>query len=231
MRRVLYKKRRKQIGCLLQHERKCKKLDQNFVARMMNARQEDISKIEAGSRRIDILELIDYAEALGFSITEIAWRIETYFSALGLLPLPNKNVLEKKILVEVSWRQNSFFALLRDVLPGTFAFITESFDKLQLEIKKGIDSQIKRMYADGNKVPSCLIKKEYVLEYKFLDARSLLKAYSPYISLATISRVSGINQNQLSQYANGLKKARPNQMKRILKAIRKIGRELTAVVV
>lgn len=231
MKRKLYKDRRKQIGCLLQHERKCKKLDQEFVARTMDARQEYISKIEAGTRRIDILELIDYAEALGFSITEIAWRIETYLSALRLLPLPNGNVLKKKILVEVSWCENGFSASLGDIVPGTFVLTADNFDELRLEVEEELDSQLRGMLADGNKVPLWLVKKEYEFEYKFLDARSLLNAYSPYISLATISRVSGVNQNQLSQYANGLRKARPNQMKRIVKAIQKIGKELTAVVV
>ena len=82
-----------------------------------------------------------------------------------------------------------------------------------------------------DRVPLWLVNKEYDFKYKFLDATSLLKAYSSYISLAVISRVSGINQNLLSQYANGLKKARPNQMKRIIEAINKIGKELSAVVV
>ena len=66
---------------------------------------------------------------------------------------------------------------------------------------------------------------------KFLDAAALLNAYSPYISLVAISRLSGINQNQLSQYANGLKNARPNQMKRILEAVCEIGKELSAAVI
>ena len=213
MKKKLYKEKRKQIGYLLQHERKCNKLEQEDIARVLGARQELISKIEAGNRRIDIPELIDYAEALGFSITEFAWKIETYLSAFKLLPPPKSNLLGKKIRVSVSWGDNKFKASLGDVLPGTYAFSANTFAELQIEIEKG------------------LVNKEYEFEYKFLDVRSLLNAYSPYISLAAISRVSGINQNQLSQYANGLRKARPIQMKRIMETIHKIGKELTAVVV
>lgn len=222
-------KRRGQIGFLLQHERKCQHLEQEVIARKMGVRQEHISKIESGTRRIDILELIDYAEVLGFSITEVAWKIETYLSALNLLPLPNRNVLDKKIKVEISWSENSFSASLEDIVPGNFLFIADNFDELQIKIKEGFDSHIKRMVADGNKVPRWLVKREYELEYKFLDATSLLKAYCTYISLSVISRVTGINQNLLSQYANGLKKARPNQLKRIADAIQRIGNVLTAV--
>lgn len=230
MSKELYNKRRKQIGFLLQHERKCQHLEQEVVAQKMDVKQEDISKIESGTRRIDILELIDYAEVLGFSITEVAWKIDMYLSALRLLPLPNRNVLDKKIKVEISWSENCFSASLGDIVQDTFVFTANNFDELQIEIIDGFDSHIKRMVADGNKVPWWFVKKEYEFEYKFLDATSLLKAYNTYISLAVISRITGINQNQLSQYANGLKKARPNQLKRIAEAIQKIGKDLTAVV-
>jgi len=230
MSKELYNKRKKQIGFLLQHERKCQHLEQEVVAQKMDVKQEDISKIESGTRRIDILELIDYAEVLGFSITEVAWKIDMYLSALRLLPLPNRNVLDKKIKVEISWSENCFSASLGDIVQDTFVFTANNFDELQIEIIDGFDSHIKRMVADGNKVPWWLVKKGYEFEYKFLDATSLLKAYNTYISLAVISRITGINQNQLSQYANGLKKARPNQVKRIAEAIQKIGKDLTAVV-
>ena len=222
--------RRKHLGFLLQHERKCKKLEQEDIARALGARQEYISKIETGARRIDILELIDYCETLDFSLTDFAWKIETYLSALGLLSLPKRNLLGKKFRVEVSWRENNFSASLGDIVPETLVFTAETFMGLQKEIEKCFDSVIKVMASDAKSVPSWLENKEYTFEYRFLDATSLLRAYSPYVSLAAISRVSGINQNQLSQYANGLKKARPDQVKRILEAIRKIGNELTAVV-
>lgn len=231
MKKELYNKRREQIGVLLRHERKFLKLDQEVIARKMGARKESISKIETGTRRIDILELIDYAEALGFSITEIAWKIETYLTALSLLPLPKRNVLVKKIRVDVSWCENRFSASLEEIGAGTIVFTADTFVELQIEVEAGLDSHIKEMVADGKKVPWWFKNKKYKFEYKFLDARALLNAYSPFISLAAISRASGINQNQLSQYANGLKKARPYQIKRIVDAIHQIGNELTAVVI
>lgn len=58
----------------------------------------------------------------------------------------------------------------------------------------------------------------------------MLHAYEPYLSLAAISRASGINQHQLSHYANGLKTPRPQQRQRIVDGIRKIGKELLTVV-
>lgn len=231
MDKELYNKRRKHIGLLLQHERKCQKLEQEDIARALGVRQEFISKIEAGTRRIDILELIDYCEALNVSLTEFAWKIETFLSALSLLPLPKRNVLGKNICVEVLWRDNKLLASLDAILPRPFVFTADTFVELQIEVEESFDSCIKGMVENGNRVPWWLVNKEYEFKYKFLDATSLLKAYSPYISLAVISRVSGINQNLLSQYANGLKNARQNQMKRIRNAISKIGKELSAAVV
>jgi hypothetical protein len=38
-----------------------------------------------------------------------------------------------------------------------------------------------------------------------------------------------INQHQLSHYANGIKKPRPEQRRRIVEGLHKIGRELIAV--
>jgi len=231
MSEALNNKRWEQIGFLLQHERICQKLGQDVFARKMDTRQESISRIEAGTRKIDILELIEYAEVLGYSITEIVWKIENYLSAQRLLPLPNRNVLDKKILVEVSWNGNRFSASVRDFIPGTFVFAGDTFAELRIAVEEGIDSHIKGMVANGDKVPWWLTKKKYEFEYKFFDATSLLNAYSPYVTFAAINRVTGINQNLLSQYAKGQKNASSTQLKRIAEAIQKIGRELTAIVV
>jgi len=70
----------------------------------------------------------------------------------------------------------------------------------------------------------------YVFEYNFMDVASLLRAYEPFVSLAAISRTSGINQHLLSHYANGMKKPRPQQRERIVQGIHTIGKELLAVV-
>ena len=66
------------------------------------------------------------------------------------------------------------------------------------------------------------------LEYH-LDTAALLQMCSPYASIAAISRASGINQHQLSHYANGIKKPRPEQRRRIVDGIHKIGEELISV--
>lgn len=231
MKDKLYIERRRHIGRLLQSERKHQHLEQVDIARVFGVRQELISKIEAGSRRIDILELIAYCKALNFSLSEFALKIENYLSALGLLPHPKKIKLVKTIRVEVSWCKNKIVASFGDDGPKDISFTADTFVELQICVEDGFVSHIKREDADGAKKPFELVDYEYEFEYRFHDAVSLLNAYSPHISFAAISRVSGINQNQLSQYANGLKKPRPNQLKRITEAIHLIGKQLISVVV
>lgn len=229
---ALNKKRWEKIGFLLKHERNCQKLGQEVFARKMDSRQESISRLEAGARKIDVLELIEYAEVLGFSITEIAWKIESYLSGNRLLPLPKTNIIDKKIRVKVFWCEDKYSASFEEIFPETWAFAAETFSELQKEIEEGLDSHLSGLEAGGVKVPWWLKKRKYEIEYKFLDAMSLLNAYCPhYVSLAAISRVSEINKHLLSQYANGQKNAGPNQLKRIAKAIQIIGKKLTAVAV
>lgn len=115
-------------------------------------------------------------------------------------------------------------------MPGAVAFTADTFVELQKEARESLEFHVEGMVEDGDEVPEWLVSKEYEFEYKFLDATSLLKAYGPYLSLAAISRASGINQHQLSHYANGLKKARSHQRERIVDGIHKIGKELMAVV-
>lgn len=235
MKKKIYKDRRKYVGILLQIERECLKLDQKDIAQMLGVRQEWISKIEVGTRRLDVIELIDYCEALNLTLTEFAAKIESRLFAERLLPRRRRQIKDsgetKKIRVDVSWCENKFSASLGVNVPGIGVFTADTFVDLQIDVEASLAFHIERLVANGNEVPQWLVNKEYEFEYRFLDAQSLLNAYRPYISLAAISRVSGINQNLLSQYANGLKTTRPYQLKRIMDAIHQIGNELTSAVV
>ncbi|MCR5043901.1 MAG: helix-turn-helix transcriptional regulator [Bacteroidaceae bacterium] len=222
MDKELNERRRKKVGFLLMSERKCQHINQKYVARKMGVRQELISKIEASKRRIDIIELIGYCEALNLTLTEFAWKIETYLHAEGLLPPPKSNIRDKKIGIEVSWCENKFSASFREIVPKTIVLTANTFAELQKEARNTMKKLVKALDKAGHKVPWWLRNEKYEFEYKFLDARSLLNAYSPYISHAVISKTSEINPSLLSQYAKGLKKAGPNQLRRITDAINKI---------
>lgn len=136
----------------------------------------------------------------------------------------------EKIKVNVQWCDTNFGASLGDNVPGAVVLTANTFEELQREISETLRFHVEGMLEDGDDVPQWLVDGDYEFEYNFLDAVSLLRAYTPFLSLAAISRASGINQHQLSHYANQLKHPRPQQRQRIVDGIHKIGRELLAVV-
>ncbi len=229
------KKLRKFIGILLHVERRCRKISQEDIAHKLHVTQEQICKFESGKRGIDVAELITYCESLKLTPVEFAAKIETRLFSEGLLPRPNRLIPKEpctieKIRVDVLWRENIYSASFGENVPGTVEIEADTFLELQDVVIARLGSHVERMVKDGVEVPQWLRNKTYEFQYRFLDARSLLQAYGQYLSLATISRVSVVNQSLLSLYANGKKNASPHQLERIVYAINKIGKELMAVV-
>lgn len=72
------------------------------------------------------------------------------------------------------------------------------------------------------------IKGEYEIEWHF-DTQSLLKHYQGIFTNAALERITGINQKQLWNYANGVSKPRAQARKRIETALHSLGRELIAL--
>lgn len=135
----------------------------------------------------------------------------------------------EKIIVNVAWCGSNFGGSLGDNVPGAVVFTAPTFEALQKEAKESLIFHVEGLLAHGENVPEWLTNGNYEFVYNHLDATSLLKAYAPYVSLAAISRASGINQGLLSHYANGLKKPREQQRQRIVAGLHKIGQELESV--
>lgn len=135
----------------------------------------------------------------------------------------------EKIKVDVQWCDKNFGASLGDNVPGAVVLTAKTFEELKREVAETLKFHVEGMIADGEDIPQWLRDGDYEFVYDFLDAVSLLRAYAPFVSLAAISRASGINQHQLSHYVNGVKKPRSQQRERIVEGIHRIGKELLAV--
>ena len=109
-------------------------------------------------------------------------------------------------------------------------FTAHNFYELKREAKETLDFHLEGMKEDGDEVPAWLESGEYEFKFQYSDFASFLKAYSDLVPLVSLSLATGINQNQLSHYANGIKKPRQEQRERIVAGMHKIGRELMAVV-
>ncbi len=85
------------------------------------------------------------------------------------------------------------------------------------------------LYAKHNAdAPAWLKNDAYRMRYKF-DAESILNYYKGIFTNAALERITGINQKQIQHYASGIKKPRPEQLRKIEIAFKKLGAELTAV--
>ena len=136
----------------------------------------------------------------------------------------------EKIKVDVAWCDKNFGASLGENVPGAVVVTAKTYEQLLNDVPESLRFHVEGMLADGDDVPQWLRNGDYELEYNLVDTATMLHAFEPLLSLAAISRVTGINQHQLSHYANGLKQPRPQQRQRIVDGIHKIGRELLAVV-
>lgn len=135
----------------------------------------------------------------------------------------------EKIRVDVAWCEKNFSATLGENVPGAVVFTAKTFEELKRETKDTLEFHIEGMQLDGDEVPQWIVDGDYEFEYNFINTAALIRSCEPYTSIAAISRATGINQHQLSHYANGLKKPRPQQRQRIVEGIHKIGRELLSV--
>ena len=70
------------------------------------------------------------------------------------------------------------------------------------------------------------IEAEFVFEF---DVASFLNYYSKTLSLAGLSRVTGINQQQLSHYATGRKRPRPVTVHKIEYSLHNLSKDLSQV--
>ena len=136
----------------------------------------------------------------------------------------------EKIRVDVAWCDKNFGASLGENVPGSVVLTAKTYVELLREVPETLRFHVEGMVADGDDVPKWLVDGDYEFEYNLLDVATVLRAYEPFVSLAAISRASGINQHLLSHYANGMKQPRPKQRQRIVDGIHKIGRELLTVI-
>jgi len=63
---------------------------------------------------------------------------------------------------------------------------------------------------DGDRFPAYVINRKYRLSYE-LQASAMLHLADGLITRSALSRVTGINEKQLSHYLTGHKKPRPEQ--------------------
>lgn len=133
-----------------------------------------------------------------------------------------------KLKVDVSWTGNNFCCAWSDEDAGSVVATSKTLPKLKEDFEQSLKWHIEGCTEDGDNLPEYLVSGDYDVEY-VLDTAALLRDAETYTTMAAISRASGINQKQLSHYANGVKQPRPVQRARILAGLQLIGTQLLAL--
>lgn len=136
----------------------------------------------------------------------------------------------ERIKVKVDWCDKNFGAVTEaDVLCGMVIATSKSYDGLMAELATAVRVHVEGLVQDGEMLPEWLVKGDYEFDVE-LGMAALLRKCEQFTSLAAISRASGINQQQLSHYASGLRTPRLEQRKRIIDGLHRIGQEFLSVV-
>lgn len=77
MAKSLFTRKHTQLRKLLKKARKDAKLTQTDVADRLKRRQAYVSRIERGERRIDVVEFLDLAHAIGFNAARFIERFDS----------------------------------------------------------------------------------------------------------------------------------------------------------
>lgn len=136
--------------------------------------------------------------------------------------------MKKKILVHVSWSGRNYNATIDDIVPGAVVVTNKTYEGLKSEVSSALDFHIEGLIANGEEIPDWLRARDYELQFE-LNMAALLQVCGLFTSLAAISHASGINQRQLSHYANGIKNPRPEQKRKILEGLGLISKQLEEV--
>jgi len=129
------------------------------------------------------------------------------------------------ITVNIDWEEN--YGAYSEEVAGCAAThkTLEGVKKAYLE---ALEFHLEGLRADGDEIPSVLQTK-YRLEF-VLNVRALLHYFDGLLTRSALSRVTGINERQLGHYITGHRKPRPEQRKKIVEGLHRIGKEITSVV-
>ena len=88
MDKILYRRRYAKFAELLKNERQvhCAVINQKELAKKLGVTQQQISQIESGQRRIDIIELMEYCRLTGINLSKFVDQLNSFLYALELSP-------------------------------------------------------------------------------------------------------------------------------------------------
>ncbi len=131
----------------------------------------------------------------------------------------------KSIIVILEKSEDNYSAYI-PALDGCVA-TGDTFHQVKQRIEEAVEFHLDGMKEEGLDIPE-LFQSDYDFVYK-IDVESLFDWFSGVLTKSGISKLTGMNQSLLSQYANGMKKPSSKQTKKIEEAIHSFGEELLSI--
>ena len=140
------------------------------------------------------------------------------------------SMIEPKIFkIQTGWTGTNFCCSLDDEdINGVVVATARTLEEMKEEFADALKFHIEGCLANGDSLPDYLIKGDYRLQFE-LDVPAILRNAETFTTLTAISRLTGINKNQLSHYATGEKRPRPDKRTRIIEALHEIGRRALSI--
>ena len=136
----------------------------------------------------------------------------------------------EKIKVNIDWCDKNFCAAIVDERIGGSVVVTHrNYEGVIVALREALEFHVSSCLNDGDELPAWLIGGDYEFDVE-LSVSALLRRSEQFTSYSAISRASGINVQQLSHYANGLKHPRKEQRERIVAGLRQISSNILAMV-
>lgn len=133
------------------------------------------------------------------------------------------------IKVEIHWCDKNYACAYDYPEFGSVVVTDKTIDGLKAAFEESLKWHIESSLEDGDFVPDFFRSGEYVVDYE-LATSALLRSAEQFTTMAALSRVTGINQRLLSNYASEVKRPRESQRLRIVSGLREIGQRMLALV-
>jgi predicted RNase H-like HicB family nuclease len=129
------------------------------------------------------------------------------------------------ITVNIDWENN--YGAYSEEVSGCVA-TNKTLEGVKQAYTEALEFHLEGLREDGNEIPAAMQGK-YRLDY-VLNVRALLHYFEGVLTRSALSRVTGINERQLGHYITGHRKPRPEQRKKIVEGLHRIGKEINSVV-
>jgi predicted RNase H-like HicB family nuclease len=131
----------------------------------------------------------------------------------------------RTITINIDWENN--YGAYSEEVSGCVA-TSKTLEGVKQAYIEALEFHVQGLRADGDEIPAAMQGK-YRLDY-VLNVRALLHYFEGVLTRSALSRVTGINERQLGHYITGHRKPRPEQRKKIVEGLHRIGKEINSVV-